>query len=73
MVWIEGPVIEMMSCAIAQDERCFHMDQLPQDWKDLQLQMRAEQGRTNAIGPDAKPVEVVKIFKVSPLKVKLTL
>ena len=73
MVWIEGPVIEMMTSAIAQDERCFYMDQLPQDWKCLQLQMRAEQGRTNAIGPDAKPIDVVKTFKVSSFKVKLTI
>jgi hypothetical protein len=73
MVWIEGPVIELMTCGIAMDERCFHLDQLPQDWKDLNLQLRGEQGRTNAIGPNATPLEIVKTFKVSPLEIKLTL
>jgi hypothetical protein len=64
MVRIQGPVMELMTCALAQDERCFHMDRLPQDWKDLQLQIRGEQGRTDAIGPNAKPTEVATIFKV---------
>jgi len=72
-VWIQGPVIELMTCALAQDERCFHLDRLPQDWKDLQLQIRGEQAGTNAIGPDAKPGTIVGAFKVFLLNVKLTL
>jgi len=71
-VSVQGPVIESMTCALAQDERCFHLDRLPQDWKDLQLQIKGEQALTNAIGPDAKPEVVVITFKVFLLTVKLT-
>ena len=58
-------MIETMTNALAKDQRCFYFDRLPEDWKLLQLQMSAQQARTNAIGPNIEVNEVVKIFKVS--------
>jgi hypothetical protein len=71
MMWVEGPVLQELTNALARDERCFYFDRLPQDWKDLQLQLSAEQARSNAIGPDMKPAKVVAEFKVAPFPDKV--
>jgi hypothetical protein len=71
-IWIQGQVMEMMTNALAQDERCCHFDRLPKDWTDLQLQIKGEQAFTDAIGPDAKPHTIAPKFKVLFLNVKLT-
>jgi len=64
-VWIEGRITEVMTCAITLDERGFHMDNIHENWKKIDLHIQAEQNHTGAIGPQMKVDEIIRSFKVS--------
>jgi hypothetical protein len=62
--WIEGRITESMTCSASLDERGFHMDNLQENWKKINIHIQAEQAHTGAYGPSMKVEEMMDGFKV---------
>jgi len=61
---IHGAVIEVMTCALIQDDRGFYFDRVPKDWEYLSEQINIEMSTTNGYYGDVKVPKLIKKIKV---------